>query len=54
MAEVLKVSQAWIITGQDGQVEIPTEQEHDLLTRFRDLEEDQKAVVMSLLASMNK
>ena len=51
MAEVLKVTQAWIITGKDGEIAIPTPQEQELLTKFRELDDVKKAVFLAFIAS---
>ena len=51
MAEVLKVTQAWIITGEDGEITIPTPQEQELLTKFRELDDVKKAVFLAFIAS---
>lgn len=51
MAEVLKVTQAWIITSEDGEITIPTPQEQELLTKFRELDDVKRAVFLAFIAS---
>ena len=54
MAEVLQVSQAWIVTGKDGEITFPNTQEQELLSAFREMDDAKKAAFMAFLASINK
>jgi transcriptional regulator with XRE-family HTH domain len=54
IAELLKVSQAWIITGEDGELRIPTKEEMELLNQFRELDESKRKALLALLASMSE
>jgi transcriptional regulator with XRE-family HTH domain len=54
MAEILKVTPAWIITGKNGELTVPTDQEQELLTQFRELDDSKKAALMGLLATFSK
>lgn len=54
MSEILKVTQAWIVSGKDGEVTIPTNQEQELLTSFREMDDAKKQALMAFLAMMSK
>lgn len=54
MAKALQVSQAWIVTGREGEITTPTESEQALLESFRAMPEDQQKAVLALIESMRK
>jgi transcriptional regulator with XRE-family HTH domain len=54
MATVLGVSQAWIVSGKDGEIAIPNDQEQELLSSFREMDDAKKQALMAFLAMMTK
>ena len=54
MSDVLKVPPRWIMFGEDGELNIPTPKEHELLDRFRELGADQQAAILATLAALSK
>jgi len=52
MAEVLGVSPRWIIDGEDGELMIPTKREVEILSSYRDLPEQAKIAVESMIAAL--
>lgn len=54
MSEVLKVSPRWIVFGDDGELSVPSPQEHQLLDLFRQLSADQQNAMLGTLSALNK
>ncbi len=54
MSEVLEVSQAWIITGKDGEIEVLTPEEEEHIRTTRQLTAEQRHAVYQLVKSMPK
>ena len=52
MSEVMKVTQAWIVAGKDGTLSIPTKQEQNLLSAFKELSNEQQLAVLAIISSM--
>ena len=51
MAHVLDKPAAWIITGKDGEIDIPSPEEQGILTALRALTPDQRAAVLAIIAA---
>lgn len=52
MCEVLSTTARWILYGEDGEVSVPTKEEVELLTSYRDLPEDAKPQLLAFLKMM--
>ena len=52
MCEVLSTTARWILYGEDGEVSVPTKDEVDMLTLYRDLPEGEREQVLFLLQMM--
>jgi transcriptional regulator with XRE-family HTH domain len=52
MADVLGVSARWIVFGEDGEMHIPTPEESQLLDAIRELPEESRVLVASLINTL--
>jgi len=52
MSEVLGVTARWIVHGDDGNLNVPTPEEEKFLNDFRDLPEDARKAVATMIAAL--
>ncbi len=52
LSKALNISQAWIITGRDGEIELLSPDEEDHAKRMRALTAEQRRAVYALVESM--
>ena len=53
IAKVLGVTQAWIVTGKEGELEILTEEEEKVFSRLRKMTTGQRAAFFTLIDSFD-
>ena len=54
LAKHLGVTQAWIITGKDGELEMLTQEEEDLIRAARGLSAEQRRAIYNIMTTMKK
>lgn len=54
LAKHLNVTQAWIITGKDGELETLTQEEEDLVRAARTLTAAQRRAIYNIMVTMKK
>lgn len=54
MAKVLGVTQAWIVTGKEGELEVLTPEEEKLFIRLRQMSDSRRAALLSMIESFSE
>jgi len=54
MAEVLGKSERWIIYGEDGDIQTPTQEEHDILSALRGLSPEVRKSLADTIKALEK
>ena len=51
IAKVLGVTQAWIVTGKEGELEVLTEEEERLFAKMRKMSDRKRAAILAIVDS---